>query len=49
LQEALGGALELALRLTLGHKGEVRWAPDEVEGGAIALLRFPLRTPSYTL
>jgi hypothetical protein len=42
LHEALGGALELAVRMTLEHGGRVRWAPGEVEGGAVALLRFPL-------
>jgi peptide chain release factor subunit 1 len=42
LREVPGGALELAIRLTLEHGGRVRWAPGEVEGGAVALLRFPL-------
>jgi peptide chain release factor subunit 1 len=41
LREALGGALELATRATLKHRGRVRWAPGEVDGGAVALLRFP--------
>ena len=42
LREALGGALELAIRLTLENGGQVRSAPEEVEGGAVAILRFPL-------
>jgi peptide chain release factor subunit 1 len=46
LREALGGARELAIRMTLGHGGQVRWAPGEVEGGAVALLRFPLPVPA---
>jgi len=42
LVPALGGALELVVRGTLLHDGEVRWAPDEIEqpAGIAALFRY---------
>jgi peptide chain release factor subunit 1 len=46
LDEALGGSLEVAVRGTLLHGGDVRLAgPDELgaAGGAVALLRYPVR------
>ena len=46
LREALGGALELAIRGTLAHGGRVRWARGEIEPGAVALLRFPVPVPT---
>jgi peptide chain release factor subunit 1 len=49
LEEALGGALELALRGTLLHGGTIRFASSEglpETDGALALLRYATRSAS---
>jgi peptide chain release factor subunit 1 len=46
LEEALGGALEVALRGTLAHDGAARFVPDDTledTAGAVALLRYATR------